>query len=179
MTDATHDFAAADDLFDPLPSADSEAAPDAPAADLGPTDTGAVPPGFTLTGNGLFAGVGDDEDPVRVCGRLEVKAVTHDGTGRSYGRLLAWNGLDGEAHEWAMPMTLLAGDGAELRARLLDEGLDIAPGRKAREALLRYLSAARPAARARVVHRLAGTTRRRGAPSSCPRPPLGRPGRRG
>ena len=131
MTDAANDFAAADDLFDPLPPDEAETAPDAPAADLHPADAVAVPPGFILTPSCLFAGVGGDEDPMHVCGRLEVKAVTHDGNGRSYGRLLAWNGLDGEAHEWAMPMTLLAGDGAELRARLLDEGLDIAPGRKA------------------------------------------------
>ena len=154
MTDATNDLAAADDLFDPLPADEAETAPYALSPGGRATDAAAVPPGFTLADNGLFAGGGDDEDPMRVCGRLEVKAVTQDGNGRSYGRLLAWHGLDGEAHEWAMPMTLLAGDGAELRARLLDEGLDIAPGRKAREALLRYLSAARPAARARVVHRL-------------------------
>ncbi len=176
MTDATDDFAAAGDLFDPLPPHEAEAAPDAPAADLRPADAAAVPPGFILTPSGLFAGVGDDEDPMRVCGRLEVKAVTHDGNGRSYGRLLAWNGLDGEAHEWAMPMTLLAGDGAELRARLLDEGLDIAPGRKAREALLRYLGAARPAARARVVHRLGWHDTPAGRAFVLPEATLGPPG---
>jgi putative DNA primase/helicase len=144
-------------LADPLPEGVDEAMlrrllDEAVAAPV--AEAPAVPLGFVLSESGVFAAGGDDAELKRVCGRLAVTAVTHDGTGRSYGRLLAWQGLDGEAHEWAMPMTLLAGDGAELRARLLDEGLDIEPGRWAREALLRYLNAARPAARARVVHRL-------------------------
>ena len=51
-------------------------------------------------------------------------------------------------------MSLLAGDGSECRARLLDGGLFIAPGRKAREFLTVYLQSARAEARALCVARI-------------------------
>jgi len=56
-----------------------------------------------------------------------------------------------------MPMSLLAGDGNEYRARLLDGGLFLAPGRKARELLRVYLPehATRDASAVRGAHRLA------------------------
>jgi len=50
-----------------------------------------------------------------------------------------------------MPMSLLGGDGNEYRARLLDGGLFLAPGRKARELLTVYLQSARPETRALCV----------------------------
>ena len=49
---------------------------------------------------------------------------------------------------------LLAGDGNEYRARLLDGGLFLAPGRKARDLLTVYLQTMRPEARALCVARV-------------------------
>jgi putative DNA primase/helicase len=47
-----------------------------------------------------------------------------------------------------------ARDGSELRARLLDGGLSIAPNRKAREALTRYISESRPEERVRCTRQV-------------------------
>jgi putative DNA primase/helicase len=91
---------------------------------------------------------------IHVCGQLAVVAATNDGTGQAWGVLLCWSDADGRAHEWAMPLAMLAGDGTEVRARLLDGGLFVGPGRAAREALAAYLMRAKPTARVRVVDRL-------------------------
>jgi putative DNA primase/helicase len=95
-----------------------------------------------------------DKEPLRICGRLEVASLTRDGKGDGWGRLLRWRDSEGRNHEWAMPMSLLAGDGNEYRARLLDGGLFLAPGRKARELLTVYLQTMRPQARALCVARV-------------------------
>jgi uncharacterized protein (DUF927 family) len=95
-----------------------------------------------------------DKEPLRICGRLEVAALTRDGKGDGWGRLLRWSDSEGRTHEWAMPMSLLAGDGSEYRARLLDGGLFIAPNRKARELLTVYLQTMQPEARALCVARV-------------------------
>jgi hypothetical protein len=50
-------------------------------------------------------------------------------------------------HRWAMPMRLLSGDGAEIRAKLLDEGLLLSPGRKAKEKFLEFLTTVEPSER--------------------------------
>lgn len=60
---------------------------------------------------------------------------------------------DGRANSWAMPMAMLAGDGAAYRERLLSLGMIMVPGRFAREALHEYVSTARPRAKARCVAR--------------------------
>ncbi len=85
-----------------------------------------------------------DKEPLRICGRLEVAAMTRDSKGDGWGRFLRWRDPEGRAHEWAMPTSLLAGDGAEYRARLLDGGLFLAPGRKARDLLTVYLQTMQP-----------------------------------
>jgi uncharacterized protein (DUF927 family)/5S rRNA maturation endonuclease (ribonuclease M5) len=95
-----------------------------------------------------------DKEPLRICGRLEVAALTRDSKGDGWGRLLRWSDSEGRMHEWAMPMSLLAGDGNEYRAKLLDGGLFLAPGRKARELLTVYLQSMQPETRALCVARI-------------------------
>lgn len=119
-------------------------------------EAASLPPGYRLTSEGLFYAPPDDADaaPLHVCGPLRVLAATNDGTGRAWGALLGWFDADRREHLWAMPRSLLAGDGTEVRARLLDAGLFLAPGRKARERLAEYLGRANPEGRVRVVPRL-------------------------
>jgi uncharacterized protein (DUF927 family) len=147
------------DVADPLPegvTADmlrdmlASAKPDARE------EGGELPPGFRMTREGLFYAPPDDGDatPVHVCGRLVVQAATHDGNGQAWGALLSWLDADGREHGWAMPRAMLAGDGQDVRARLLDGGLFLAPGRKARDRLAEYLTRANPPERVRVVSRL-------------------------
>jgi uncharacterized protein (DUF927 family) len=149
------------DLADPLPEgatadtlrelvAEAEAQHDTQAE---PHD--ALPPNFIMTRHGLFLRQDDPEKPwIHVCGPLIVAAETRDARGHSWGVLLRWADREGREHSWAMPRAMLAGDGVELRAHLLDCGLFIGPGRKAREALMTYLGAASPGRFARVVSRL-------------------------
>ncbi len=109
-----------------------------------------VPEGFRVKDSGVWLVMDEDDKPdIWVCGRLDVVGLTRDRRNESWGRLLQWRDADGYMHSWAMPATALAGDGGELRARLLDGGLALAPGRKALEALVRYLSEARPSSRTR------------------------------
>ena len=95
-----------------------------------------------------------NKEPLCICGRLEVAAITRDSKGDGWGRLLRLHDSEERQHEWAMPMSLLAGDGNEYRVRLLDGGLFLAPGRRARELLTIYLQSTRPETRALCVARI-------------------------
>lgn len=132
---------------------------EAKAADAGAAepkaDAPAIPPGFYMTAAGVFRRADDPEKPeLHVCGPLRVEAATNDGRGTSWGVLLSWQDMDGARHEWAMPRAMLAGDGTEMRARLLDCGLFVSTGRAARDALAAYIMRAAPKARVRVVARI-------------------------
>lgn len=74
------------------------------------------------------------------CAPLWILAVTRNPHGEGWGRLLQWNDSDGRSHTWAMPMSLLAADGAQIYERLMDSGLMVSPFAKARSSLKFYLS---------------------------------------
>ena len=93
-------------------------------------------------------------EPIKICGRLEVGALIRDAQGDGWGLLLKWTDAEGRAHQWAMPWSLLAGDGNEYRAHLLDGGLVIMPGSKVRNLLTIYLQSARSEALALCVPRV-------------------------
>ncbi|TWA73736.1 putative DNA primase/helicase [Azospirillum brasilense] len=110
--------------------------------------------GFRLRPHGLFYCDADpDKEDLHLSGPFEVVAETRDATGGSWGVLLRWKDHDGREHEWAMPRALLAGDGTDYRRVLLDGGLSVAPGRRARELLTSYLAGVRVTARATCVDR--------------------------
>ncbi|VTM37713.1 DNA primase [Klebsiella quasipneumoniae] len=46
---------------------------------------------------------------IKICSPLKVTAITCDADGGNFGRLLEWEDSNGSRHEWAMPMTVLAG----------------------------------------------------------------------
>src|SRR5205085_12273765 len=99
---------------------------------------------FTNVESGDLPGVwATDADGNRtwVCSPLEIEADTRDEHGESWGRLLVFSDRDGTKKRWAMPVRLLAGDGREFREHLLDLGLVIGPGTKARNLLMMYLNA--------------------------------------
>lgn len=85
----------------------------------------------------------------RICSPLHIEAVTDDGSGNAFGRLLRFRNTNGTWREWAMPMQMLAGRGDELRAELLSQGVEIDPD--GHTELMRYLQADRPARRVRCV----------------------------
>ncbi len=120
---------------------------------LSPADIGkrSVPAGFSLTDNGLFFFGADSDEPIEVCDALYVTAISRDDSNEKQGRLLEWYDKDGQHHIWNMAMKLLAGDGLEVRANLMDSGLNINPTSNARKQLSRYLQKADPKARVRTV----------------------------
>jgi putative DNA primase/helicase len=92
-------------------------------------------------------------DWIWLCSPLAIQAETRDASGEEWGRLLVVTDRDKREHEWAMPMSMLAGDGARYRERLLSLGLVMAPRHWARESLHEFISTARPERRARCVPR--------------------------
>lgn len=84
---------------------------------------------------------------LRICSRLEIIAVTRNQHGEDFGRLLRWHDCDGRLHTWAMPMSLLAGEGSIYLGELLSKGLEIEPGRAARQKLTVYIQSSHPEAR--------------------------------
>ena len=75
---------------------------------------------------------------------LYVTARTRDERNQNQGRLLEWKDDDGVSHQWAAPNRMLSGDGGEVRAKLLDEGLIIYPSQGARAKFSEYLLRVKP-----------------------------------
>lgn len=91
--------------------------------------------------------------PQWLCSPLRVIASTRDARQSEWGRLLVFPDLDGHIHRWAMPFELLAGNGDQMRAMLLREGVRLTTNRSLRPLLETYLQRARPQVRARCVSR--------------------------
>jgi putative DNA primase/helicase len=95
-----------------------------------------------------------DKEETFICSKLVIAAATRNKDSEDWGRLLEFSDLDGQKHCWAMPMSLLAGEGSDYRSHLLSMGLTIAPSRKARELLTIYIQTASPDDRVRCVDRV-------------------------
>lgn len=91
---------------------------------------------------GARAGAAKRAGPTWVCAPLYVRAITTDGRGGSFGRLLRFKDSLGRWRDWPMPMEMLASDGAEMRRVLLSMGLTIAPS--GRGLLSTYLQSQAP-----------------------------------
>lgn len=91
--------------------------------------------------------------PEWICSPLTVEAVTRDEAGGDWGRLLAFVDRDGQTHQWAMPASMLARDGSELRELLYAAGLDITTHKNRRQHLAEFIAASEPGAFARCVNR--------------------------
>jgi putative DNA primase/helicase len=111
-----------------------------------------IPSGFKLSDGGVY--FQEEDEWVWLCSHLDVVALTCDERGDSWGSLLRFRDSNNCEHAWAMPSRMLHSDGAEYREILLDMGLRIGYGRKARSGLHGYLTACRPSARATAVSRL-------------------------
>ena len=108
-----------------------------------------LPFGFEYGHDGLYHLEGDKR--TRVAGRIKVLAKTRDVSGSSWGLLLEWRDHDGRQHRWAMPMSMLAGDGSHVREGLLDRGLFVPNDAKPRGKLMEFLGTVDTAHRARAT----------------------------
>jgi uncharacterized protein (DUF927 family) len=95
-----------------------------------------------------------EKEPMRICGPLKIMALTRATDSENWGCLLEWQDRDGKPHRWPMPANLLAGSGEEYRRRLLDGGLDIGSGPKARERLGIYILTTHPTTRVTCTDRI-------------------------
>lgn len=91
--------------------------------------------------------------PEWLCSPLYVDALTRDAAGSDWGRLLRVVDRAGIERRWAMPMSLLARDGAEVREQLLSLGLEMDLDNTRRRRVLEYIQGAEPRLFARCVTR--------------------------
>lgn len=87
---------------------------------------------------------GKQKSPEWICSRLNVDALTRDQDGGGWGYLLTFADPLHHAKQWAMPSRMLAGDGGEYRATLLNMGLRIATTPRARNLLTQYIQTRTP-----------------------------------
>lgn len=126
----------------------------------GDTET-RLPPGFRLTKEFLWCertrndgSESGQVQQIKICSPLKVTAITCDADGGNFGRLLEWEDSNGSRHEWAMPMTVLAGAGQDLREVLLENGLHfISVNGAARGMLMEYISHSRPVRKVTCVEK--------------------------
>lgn len=103
---------------------------------------------FAVNDDGVWhQGIDQDgkrKPPEWLCSRLNVEALTRDQDGGGWGYLLTFADPLGHAKQWAMPSRMLAGEGGEYRATLLNMGLRIATTPRARNLLTQYIQTRTP-----------------------------------
>jgi putative DNA primase/helicase len=132
---------------------------------------------FVVNDDGVHY-LGRDRDgkllkPLLLCSRLDVAALTRDQDGNSWGFLLQFTDPQGHAKQWAMPARMLAGDGGEYRAALLNMGLRIAPSATARNRLTQYIQTRSPPELAISTDRIGWHQTRDGAAYVLPHQTIG------
>lgn len=112
-------------------------------------------PHFRSTAAGLefldVATDGTQAEPFKVCSPLKVVAKARNHKSEEWGRLVEWTDPDGQQHTWAAPASMLIGDGREFARELAAGGVEITPGPRALQLLLRYVMQERVKERARCV----------------------------
>lgn len=83
------------------------------------------------------------------CSPLHVQAMTANVEDGDHGRLLRYRSVSGSWKQWAMPMAMLAGDGAEVLGILLGEGMVL--DRRGKVRVLDYINSQRPDQRLRAA----------------------------
>ncbi|MGY0197695.1 DUF927 domain-containing protein [Leptothrix sp. BB-4] len=126
--------------------------------DLGDADPGGFDR-FRCDGSGVWftppAGEDGHASPARrVCDQIEVLALARDMHDKGGALLLEFDTAFGRGRRWLMPLSMLAGDGAEYRRELLDMGFRAPTDGNRRRWLTEYLQSRRPADRVRLVDRV-------------------------
>lgn len=126
----------------------------APADEPGAVTT-ELPRNFVLSNTGVYyLDPTGEREKAFVCEPLRITALTRDAENNSWGKQLDFSDPDGFEHSIVLPSSILSGDGAELRARLLDAGLFITASKRSREKLNEYVLSAKPARRVLCVNQL-------------------------
>lgn len=97
---------------------------------------------------------GNEKPPQWLCAPLLVTARTRADDANGWGNLLEFTDPDGNPKTWAMPASLLSGEGSEWAGRLRDMGLRMAPGTAARNRVAQYIDTRNPAERVTCTDRV-------------------------
>jgi len=102
-----------------------------------------LPEGFFFgeTGLNYLDPHNDNASPIWICSKLEVTSSTRDTANENWGRVLEFSDIEGHAKKWVMPMEMLAGRGDLLHSTLLNMGLALSTGSKAKTLLSQYIQA--------------------------------------
>lgn len=115
-------------------------------------------PFFNVNDDGVwyhgFSQNGDPLPPQWICSELNVTAQSRDSANGEWGYLLEFADADGNQKRWAMPASMLAGDGTGYRATLLSMGLQIGAGVTAKNQLTVYIQTQKPDLRVRCTDRI-------------------------
>ncbi|MDX8376943.1 MAG: DUF927 domain-containing protein, partial [Mariprofundales bacterium] len=104
---------------------------------------GNIPDGYICGPTGVFRIPDGDGSPEPITkAAVWVEALSRDGKGGNWGRLMRWIDHDGKEHERAMPANMFHAQGNELAQELALAGLPIITGKERK--LLQYLSAFQP-----------------------------------
>lgn len=121
-------------------------------------EEGSRKPFFSVNEGGVwFHGFSQQGDPLPaqwICGELHVSARSRDGSNSEWGYLLEFSDADGKTKRWAMPASMLAGDGTAYRATLLSMGLQIGSGMIAKNQLSVYIQTEKTDMRVRCTDRI-------------------------
>jgi len=118
----------------------------------------AARPFFNVDERGVwYHGFSQQGDPLPaqwICSEMDVTAKSRDAANGEWGYLLEFSDDDGSAKRWAMPASMLAGDGTQYRAVLLSMGLRIGAGTAAKNHLTVYIQTQETDKRVRCTDRI-------------------------
>ncbi|MET3134768.1 putative DNA primase/helicase [Oxalobacteraceae bacterium GrIS 1.11] len=117
-----------------------------------------VRPFFTVDDGGVrfhgFSQQGDSLPAQWICSPLHITAQSRDAANGEWGYLLEFADADGNPKRWAMPASMLAGDGTQYRSTLLGMGLRIGAGVTAKNQLTVYIQTEKTDQRVRCTDRI-------------------------
>lgn len=115
-----------------------------------------LPHGFRYDADGWIEkkDKGSDAEWTRFCSPIEILARTRDAANQNWGLLIRVRDQDGIWHQFSVPMTMLAGDAAEILKMLMSSGLLLGSASQDRKSLLQLLLNIEPTGRARCVEQV-------------------------
>lgn len=110
--------------------------------------------GFSLRDTGVYWVPNDPDSSsseIWLCSPLEVVAETEQEDGNGCGYLLSFEDRRGRRKQWAMPASMLAGNGQAYREALHDMGARVDTSTRARNLLSKYIQSEKPKRLVRCV----------------------------
>lgn len=108
---------------------------------------------YQMTNEGLFyyPSLKDMTKCQKVCSNFEVVALGRDSENLSWAKIVEFRDLDNTIHTVIIPWVALLGKSEDALAALVNGGLRIEPGKKAKAQLLEYLTYKYPTCRGRIL----------------------------